>query len=162
EPDFVTLLYSQIPETSKAVRIQPLTEARLASYKWQSKDFLDWPGSGEWPTTVPLAWGFDGWASVSPPATQAPKKVLWVATLAMTSGCTNVDEAHLVAEWLIARKSSIDRAIGSKFASTSVETETASLDESLKPSYLRRVPLTDYVLDVPPAAKPEVTGRESE
>jgi hypothetical protein len=160
EPDLVTLLYSQIPETSKAVKIQPLTEARLASYKWISKDFVDWPRSKEWPTTAPLSWGFDGWALAKPPK---DKKVLWVATLAMTSGCVNVDEAHVVAEWLIARKSAIDRARETKLPSTSLETETADVDASLKPSNLRRIPLTDYVIDAPvETPKDEVSSQGSE
>lgn len=163
EPDLVTLLYSQIPETSKALKLQPLTQSKLPSYASISKDFIDWPQAREWPTTVPIAWGFDGWAILkSPPKAPTEKKVLWVATLAMTSGCVNTQEAHSVAEFLISRPAAVARVQESSFASTSLETETASgIDESMKPSALRRVPLTDYMVDAV-EMKSEIKEPESE
>ncbi len=157
EPDLVTLLYSQIPDTSKELKLQPLDEKRLPFYVWISRDFVDWPHSRDWPTTAPLAWGLDGWAlRKAPPG----KSSLWVVTLAMTSSARDVDETHAFADWLLARSAAIQRAKGSTFASASLETEASDLDEKLKPSFLRKIPLTDYVVDtVSPAG---IIERESE
>jgi spermidine/putrescine-binding protein len=150
EPDLVTLLYTQIPETSKALKIQPFNESLLTNFGRISKDFLDWPQSHEWPTTAPLAWGIDGWSQRPPYKPTTEKKLLWVATLAMTSGCSNPQEAHAVADFLISGPAAIARVVESRLPSTSLETEAApEVAEELKPSMLRRVPLTDYVIKEP-------------
>lgn len=160
EPDLVTLLYSQIPDVSRALKLQPLELSRLPTFQRISKDFVDWPRSNEWPTTAPIAWGFDGWALAKPPA---GKKVLWVATLARTAGSADADEAHALADHLLSRAVAVARVKASGFASTSLETETApEVARESKPSHLRAQPLTDYVLDEIAVTSSDVTAPESE
>lgn len=157
DPDLVTLLYSQVPDASRALKLQPLDSKRLPHFVWISRDFVDWPRSNEWPTTAPLVWGFDGWAQKKAPE---GKKTLWVVTLAMTSSASALDEVYTVADWLLTMESAVVRTKEAKFATTSLEAENSDLEEETKASRLRNIPLTDYVLDS--IETPEIKEPESE
>ena len=143
-PDLVTILASN--DQNPEVKLQPFDLNSIGRLKTISQDFLDLPNAKLHVAMVPLAWGFNGWALTKPPP--GTPSVLWIECLALTAQAKDVSGAHRFVNELLSRSAVLARIKSSKLASTSLEAESAEIDAKLKPSFLRSVPLTDYVLDI--------------
>lgn len=70
----------------------------------------------------------------------------WILSMALTRDAKHAAEAHQFLDFLMEKESALALVKSSRQASTNRLVEESSLDQKLKPSFLRQVPLNRYVL----------------
>lgn len=141
----------KLPDTEMPDLRKPLAD--LIAKASLSRDFLSAASlfqSPETPSVIQINHGEARFAPANSPdwhfVFPREKASLWILSMALTQEAQNTTEAHRFLDFLLQQKSAVAISRSARQASTNRWVEESELDPQLKPSYLRQVPLTQYML----------------